>query len=148
MKNVACQISKQRRSQNPTVSPEGTPVLPWWLSWLRVCLQCRRPRFYPWVGKNPCRREWQPTPVFLPGKFQGQRSLVGYCPWGHKESDTTEQLHFTSLHFIPPKSWPVEFFLGPLTLQPPLGGSHWFLWPQYYQCTDVFKICTSSSSAL
>ena len=93
MKNVACQISKQRRSQNPTVSPEGTPVLPWWLSWLRVCLQCRRPRFYPWVGKNPCRREWQPTPVFLPGKFQGQRSLVGYCPWGHKESDTTEQVH-------------------------------------------------------
>ena len=38
------------------------------------------------------RREWQPTPVFLPGEFHGQRSLVGYSPWGHKEWDTTEQL--------------------------------------------------------
>ena len=46
----------------------------------------------PWVGKNPWRREWQPTAVFLPGKFHGQRSLVGYSPWGRKESDTTEQL--------------------------------------------------------
>ena len=34
------------------------------------------------------------TPVLLPGKFHGQRSLVGYCPWGHKESDMTERLHF------------------------------------------------------
>ena len=38
------------------------------------------------------RREWQPTPVFLPGESQGQRSLVGCSPWGGKESDTTEQL--------------------------------------------------------
>ena len=37
----------------------------------------------------------------LPGKSHGQRSLVGYSPWGHKESDTTEQLHFTSLHTLP-----------------------------------------------
>ena len=36
--------------------------------------------------------EWQPTPVFLPGKFHRQRSLMGYSPWSHKESDTTEQL--------------------------------------------------------
>ena len=35
-------------------------------------------------------KEWQPTPVFLPGKTPGQRSLVGYSPWGRKESDTTE----------------------------------------------------------
>ena len=40
------------------------------------------------------RRKWQPTPVFLPGKSHGQRNLVGYSPWGRKESDTTEQLHF------------------------------------------------------
>ena len=40
------------------------------------------------------RRKWQPTPVFLPGKSHGQRSLVGYSPWGRKESDTTERLHF------------------------------------------------------
>ena len=44
------------------------------------------------VGKIPRNREWQPTPVFLLGKFQGQRSLVGYSPWGCKESDTTGQL--------------------------------------------------------
>ena len=40
------------------------------------------------------RRKWQPIPVFLPGKSHGRRSLVGYSPWGHKESDTTEWLHF------------------------------------------------------
>ena len=39
------------------------------------------------------RRKWQLTPVFLPGKSHGQRSLVGYSSWGHKESDTTEQTH-------------------------------------------------------
>ena len=40
------------------------------------------------------RRRRKPTPVFLPGKSHGQRSLVAYSPWGHKELDTTEQLHF------------------------------------------------------
>ena len=40
------------------------------------------------------RRQWQPTPVLLPGKSHGQRSLVGCSPWGHKESDRTERLHF------------------------------------------------------
>ena len=44
----------------------------------------------------PWRRKWQPTPVLLPGKFHGQRSLVGYSPWDRKESNTTERLHFTS----------------------------------------------------
>ena len=62
-----------------------------------ICLQCRRPEFNPWVGKIPWRRKWQPTPVFLPGKSHGWWSLVGYCPWGRKEPDTTEQLHFTSV---------------------------------------------------
>ena len=40
------------------------------------------------------RRQWQPTPVLLPGKSHGQRSLVGCSPWGREESDTTEWLHF------------------------------------------------------
>ena len=44
------------------------------------------------VRKIPCRRKWQPTPVFLPGKCHGQRSPADYSPWGHKESDMTEQL--------------------------------------------------------
>ena len=47
----------------------------------------------PGFGKIPWRRKWQPTPVFLPGESPGRRSLVGYSPWGHKESDTTEPLH-------------------------------------------------------
>ena len=54
----------------------------------------------PWVGKIPWRRKWQPTLVFLPGEYHGLRSLVGYSPRGRKESDTTERLQFTSLHFI------------------------------------------------
>ena len=66
--------------------------LPGWLRWQRICLWCRRPRFNPWVRKKPRRREWLPTPVFLPRKFHGQRSLVGYSPWGPKESDMTEWL--------------------------------------------------------
>ena len=46
--------------------------------------------FYPRVRKIPWRRVWQPTPVSLPGESHGQRSLAGYSPWGHKESDMTE----------------------------------------------------------
>ena len=64
-----------------------------------VCLQCGRPGFDPWVGNIPWRRKWHPTPVLLPGKSHRQRRLVGYSPWGRKELDMTEWLHFTSLHF-------------------------------------------------
>ena len=55
------------------------------------CRRHKRCRFDPWVGKISWRRTWQPTPVFMPGKSHGQRSLVGYSPWGRKESDTTER---------------------------------------------------------
>ena len=58
--------------------------LPWWLRQYSVCLQCGRPGFHPWVRKIPWRRKWQPTPVFLPEKSHGPRSLVGYSPWGRK----------------------------------------------------------------
>ena len=58
-----------------------------------VCLQCRRPGFDPWVRKIPWRWKGQPTPVLLPGKFHGWRSLAGYSPWDHKESDMTERPH-------------------------------------------------------
>ena len=51
--------------------------------------QCRRHGFDPWVGKIHWRRKWQTTPVFLPGKFHGQSSLVGYSPWGHKTDMTS-----------------------------------------------------------
>ena len=69
--------------------------LPWWLRWLRIYLQCRRLEFNPWVGKIPWRRKWQPTPAFLPGKSHGQRSLMGYSPWGHKELVRTERMTLT-----------------------------------------------------
>ena len=65
--------------------------LPWWLR-LKNLPAMQRPRFDPWVGKIPWRREWLPTPVFLPREVHGQRSLAGYSPWGRKELDTTEQL--------------------------------------------------------
>ena len=47
----------------------------------------------PESGRSPCRSKWQPTPVFLPGKSHGERSLAGYNPWGRKESDMTEGLN-------------------------------------------------------
>ena len=47
-------------------------------------------RLDPRVGKIPGKKAWQPTPVFLPGESPGQRNLVGYGPWGHKESDMPE----------------------------------------------------------
>ena len=55
------------------------------------CRRCKRSKFDPWVRKIPWRRKWLPTPVFLLGKFQGQRSLVGYGPQCHKKLNMTEQ---------------------------------------------------------
>ena len=76
-----------------TVRSRETLRLPRWHKGKESTCQCRKCkicRFGPWVGKIPWSRKWQPSPVFLPGKFCGQRSLVGYSPWGHKESDMTE----------------------------------------------------------
>ena len=74
-----------------------------WLSGNESVCQCkrrRRHRFDPWVRKILWSRKWQPTPVFLPGKFHGQRSLEGCVqPMGCKESDTTEH---TSMHMRVP----------------------------------------------
>ena len=64
-------------------------------------LPTMRENFDPWVRKIPWRREWLPTPVFLPGEFQGQRSLAGYSPWAHKESDTTEpHTHHMKFYYL------------------------------------------------
>ena len=59
--------------------------------------QCRRHGFDPWSRKISWRRKWQPTPVFLPGKFHGQGSLAGYSPWGYKEWTQLGNFHFTLL---------------------------------------------------
>ena len=90
--------------QGPFIKTE----LSWWLKWQRICLQCGRPGFDPWVGKIPWRREWLPSPIFLPGEFYGQRSLAGCSPRGGKELDTTEPSWLT---FFP-------FFLSPLVCHP------------------------------
>ena len=73
-----------------SVSKMNNYVSQWWLNCLRIRLKCGRPEFDPWVGKIPCRREQQPTPVFWPQEFHEL-----YSPWGCQESDTTEGL---SLH--------------------------------------------------
>ena len=75
----------------------GGHRLPRWLSGKESACWCKRHkrfRFNLWVRKIPWRRKWQSTPVLLPGKSLGQRSLVGYSLWGLKELDMTEQLHF------------------------------------------------------
>ena len=74
------------------------------------CKRGRRHGFRLWVGKIVWKRKWQPPPVFLPGKFHGQRSLVGYSPWGHRELDITEHKHthadYTGITFKKdPKGW-------------------------------------------
>ena len=76
--------------------------LPWWLNWWRICLQCRRPGFDPWVGKIPWRRERLPTPVLWPGEFHGLYSL-----WGLKESDTTERVSLSAHQFTGPALWSI-----------------------------------------
>ena len=77
--NPACQgLAKKRFLQ-----------LPWWLRRWRVCLQCGRPGFDPWVGEIPWGREWQPTPSFLPEELHG-RILAGCSSQGHKASDWTD----------------------------------------------------------
>ena len=70
-----------------------------------------RRRFDPWVRKIPWRGAWQPTPVSLPGKSRGQRSLVGYSPRDHKESDTTDATEQACLHVplvSPPSHHPTK----------------------------------------
>ena len=65
------------------------PLIPRWCSAKEPTYQCRRSKRLG-LGKISWSRKWQPTPMFLSGKSHGQRSLVGYSPWGHKGSDTTE----------------------------------------------------------
>ena len=95
------------------------------------------------------RRQWQPTPVLLPGKSHGRRSLVGCSPWGREESDTTERLHF---HFL--LSCIGEGNGTPLQcscLENPRDGGAW--WAAIYRVTQSWtrlnrRSSSSSSSSI
>ena len=66
--------------------------LPWWLRWQRLHLQGGRPGFQPWLRKILWRGNGNPLQYSCLEDFHGERSLVGYSSWGHKEVDTTERL--------------------------------------------------------
>ena len=76
--------SLQRQTFVCACSVMSDSLFPRWLSGNESTCQCGRRGCGPWVGKIPWRRKWQPTPVFLPGKSHGQRSLAGYSPWDLK----------------------------------------------------------------
>ena len=69
-----------------------------WHSDKEFACECRRHGFNPWVWKIPCRKKWEPTPVFLPGKLHGQRRLAGCSPWGWRVRHDWE---YTCTHFHP-----------------------------------------------
>ena len=117
-----------------------TPGLPWWLRQWRICPQCRRPRFDPHVGKIPWRRAWLPTPVFLPGKSHGQRSLVGYSPWGHRIRHNWMTSTFTFQHYhihtITSSGWRMAFGVA--------GGNSFHLPQNLFHSTLLYSIYFSS----
>ena len=103
---MAIHISREFLERKGLPQPSVFRVwLPWWLGGIQHLqhLQCWRPRFDPWVAKFPWRREWLPTPTFLPGEFHGKRSVVGYSPWGHKGWGTAELL--TMLLLLKSPQW-------------------------------------------
>ena len=88
-KSVLCIRWPEFWSFSFSISPSNE----YWTSLVAQMVKCQstmRER----VGKIPWRRKWQSTPGLLPGKSHGQRSLVGYSPWGRKDLDMTERLHF------------------------------------------------------
>ena len=74
--------------------PENNKVSLLTVNLVAQTVKCLPTMWETWVGKISWRRKWQPTPILLPGKCHGWRSLVGYSSRGHKESDMTERLHF------------------------------------------------------
>ena len=100
--------------------------LPTWLSRKESICQCRRHRFDLWVRKMPCRKKWQLTPVFLPGKSHGQRSLVGYNPRNPKkmrQDSATGQHMCVHAKFLQSR-WPL---CNPMDGSPPGSSVHGIL---------------------
>ena len=73
--------------------PPDIHRLPWRLSGKESACQCRKCRFNPRIRKIPRRRKWHPTPIFLPGKSHGERSLVGYSPQDHERVAIKQQIY-------------------------------------------------------
>ena len=111
----------------------GTHVNPWlihgnvWQRLLQYCkvvsLKKKKKKIYlprhtgdagsiPGLGKSPWRRKWQSTPVVMPGKSHGQRSLAGYSLWGLKESDTTACMNEYTRHCLLQFSFTFPFQSG------------------------------------
>ena len=113
----------------------------------QITTSCDGIEIYKAISSFTRRRQWHPTPVLLPGKSHGQRSLVGCSPWGRWESDTTEQLYFHfSLSYIGEENGnPVRCSC----LENPRDGGAW--WASIYgiaQSRTRLKQLSSSSSTL
>ena len=78
---------------------------PSWFTGKEPTCQCRRSEFSPWVGKILWGRKWQPTPVFLPGKHYGQRSLAGPSPWCHRVGHDWAVTQHEFLSLVPIIVW-------------------------------------------
>ena len=106
LQSMGLQRLRHDWATNPSLHFMGFEGLPWWLSSKESACQCRRYGLIPGSGKVPWRREWQPTPVFLLGKFHGQRRLVGYSPRDHKEWGMTERLNNNNRQTLKTRSSP------------------------------------------
>ena len=110
-----------------------------WHRGKRICLpkQETQDGFNPSVGWIPWRREWQPSPVLLPGESHGQRSLVSYSPRGRKESDTAEHPHMRAhTHTIWPKKEPTDVGWKASILRTSLVILRWM--PMQWLCFPMF----------
>ena len=107
----------------------------------------RRHGFHPWIGKIPQGRTWQPTPVFLPGESHGQRSLVGYNPWGHKsQTQLSDWAYMHTLCDLAPNSLSQELHEWARQTASPSSWSVWSMgWSAYgggWDSANMAKVFT------
>ena len=98
------------------------------------CLQCRRPRFDPWIRKIPCRRKWHPTPVFLLGNPMDRGAWWVIVRGGRKELDTTERL----------TEWPTLYLLR----NSPMPGTYQLLWSNMRDLSHIKENILANSLAV
>ena len=121
-----------------------------WLSGKESACRSKRCGFDPWVRKIPWRRKWKPTPVLLHGKFNGQRSLAGYSPRGHKESDTTVKLNTHTHTYTHTHTWAIladVFIFSSFSRSIPLVGLFYWWALFLLSCSASSRSETSVSTA-